>query len=354
MNKNTLETVFFLTLVACSGLLLFFIFKPYLVIIFVALILAIIFMPAKIFLSEKLKIKNASSSVLTVLFVFIVVLTPLFILGAMLFQEATNIAVKLPESGIIAQYLEGKLLLVESYINLIAPSAQINLSLQTYIGGIAGWIVGNFSSLFSGIARGTIDLFLMVVALFFFLKDGEELKKTVIKWSPLDDKHDKKIMEKMKVAVNSVVKGTLFIIIIQGVLAGIGFSIFGVSSPVLWGFAVMLASLIPGIGNLIIIIPMAIYLYFSSGFVWAIGLLLWGLVVVGLIDNFLRPILIQRGVKIHSLLIMLSVFGGIGFFGPIGFLVGPMVLSFVVALIDVYPSIMNNKKNECDVAKVES
>ena len=78
---------------------------------------------------------------------------------------------------------------------------------------------------------------------------------------------------------------------------------------------------------------------------WALGLLVWGLLLVGLIDNVLRPILIEKDIKIHPLLILLSVFGGISFFGPIGFLVGPIVLSFVFALVDLYPSIVNHEEN---------
>ncbi len=345
MDKNTLEIIFFLGLFAGSTILLFFIFEPYLIVIFVALIFAIIFMPVKDFLVNRLKIKNTASSFITVFIIFVVILTPLFILGAMLFQEATNIVVRLPESGIITQFLESKLLLLENYINSIAPDAQINLSLQTYIEGVAGWIVDNFSSLFSGLAKGTINIFLMVIALFFFLKDGSKMKKIILEWSPLGDGHDEKILDKMSIAINSVVKGTLFIAVIQGVLAGIGFAIFGVPSPVLWGFITVLAALIPSIGTAIVIIPMVIYLYFTAGFIWALGLLVWGLVIVGLIDNILRPIFIERGVKIHPLLVLLSVFGGISFFGPIGFLVGPIVLSFVFALVDLYPSIINHKEN---------
>ena len=354
MNKNTLETIFFLILFAGSTILLFFIFEPYLMAIFMALIFAIIFMPVKDFLVKRLKIKITASSVITVLIVFVVVLTPLFILGAMLFQEATNIVVRLPESGVITQFLESKLLLMENYINSIAPDAQINLSLQTYIEGVAGWIVDNFSSLFSGIARGTINIFLMIIALFFFLKDGPKIKKIILKWSPLGDNYDKKIMDKMTIAINSVVKGTLFVALIQGVLAGIGFAIFGVPSPVLWGFITVLAALIPGVGTAIVIIPMVIYLYLTTGVVWALGLLVWGLLLVGLIDNILRPTLIERDIKIHPLLILLSVFGGISFFGPIGFLVGPIVLSFVFALVDLYPSIMNHERRECPSVNQEN
>ena len=354
MNKKTIEIIFFLSLIASSAVLLFFIFEPYLAVIFVALIFAIVFLPIKIFLQKNLNIKNAMSSFVTVLIILIVILVPLFILGIILFQEATDIIVGLPESGVIIQYSESKLLLLENYINSIAPDAQINLSLQTYVEGTAGWIVDNFSSVFSGIAKGAIDIFLMVTALFFLLKDGEKIKKIILEWSPLGDSFDKGILNKMAIAINSVVKGTLLVAVAQGALAGIGFVIFGVSSPVLWGFATMLASLIPGFGTAIIIIPMVIYLYFTSGFLWAAGLLVWGLVVVGLVDNLLRPILIERDVKIHPLLILLSIFGGLNLFGLIGLLVGPIVLSFVSALIEVYPDVMKHDEIECPSADIKN
>lgn len=347
MNKKTIEIIFFLSLIASSAILLFFIFEPYLAVIFVALIFAIIFSPVKDFLQRRFNTKDTMSSFITILIILIVILAPLFILGVILFQEATDIIVRLPESGVITQFLENKLWLLENHINSIAPDAQINLSLQTYVEGIAGWIVDNFSALFSSLAHASIDIFLMITALFFFLKDGEKIKKIVLEWSPLGDGFDKGILNKMSVAINSVVKGTLLVAVAQGVLAGIGFVLFGISSPVLWGFAAMLASLIPGVGTALVIIPMVIYLYFTSGFLWAVGLLIWGLAVVGLIDNLLRPILIERDVKIHPLLILLSIFGGLNLFGLIGFLVGPIVLSFVSALIEVYPDVMDHSKNEC-------
>jgi predicted PurR-regulated permease PerM len=345
MDRKTIEIIFFLSLVVASVILLFFIFKPYLAAIFVALIFAIIFFPVKNFLLEHSKIKNITSSFITVFIVLIIILAPLFILGVILFQEATDMIVRLPENGVITRCLESYLLTLEDYINSIAPDAQVSLSLTAYIEGIASWIVDNFGSLFSSIAHGTINLLLIIIALFFFLKDGEKIKEIVLKWSPLGDDHDRGILNKMAVAINSVVKGTLFIAALQGVLAGIGFAIFGVPSPVLWGFVTMLAALIPSVGTAIVIIPMVIYLYFTTSFVWAAGLLVWGLAIVGLVDNFLRPILIERGVKIHPFLILLSVFGGLNIFGPIGFLIGPIVLSFVVALIDVYPDVMSRTKN---------
>jgi len=273
---------------------------------------------------------------------------PIFLLGIMLFQEAKDLVVNLPKGGLITQYIEDHLSSVVDHINTIAPDANLELNITTYIKDAAGWIASNFSSLFSGIVKGTINVFLMVVALFFFLKDGEKIKQAILDWSPLGDDYDQGILNKMAIAINSVVKGSLLITIIQGILAGAGFMIFGVPSPILWGFVVMIAALIPGIGTALIIIPNVIYLYFATGLFGALGLLIWGIALVGLVDNFLRPILIERGIKIHPLLILLSVFGGIGFFGPLGFFAGPIVLSFVFALVDVCPCVMElGVENKC-------
>jgi len=348
MNTKLLTTIFFFLLVTSGVVLLFLIFRPYLASILVALIFAVVFYPVKNFFLRRLKIKNTIGSLITTILVLVVIVVPIFLLGIMLFQEAKDLVVNLPNGGLVTQYVEERLASVVERINAIAPDVNLELTITTYIKDSVGWIVDRFGLLFSGIVKGTINVFLMIVALFFFLKDGEKIKKTILDWSPLGDKHDQEILKKMEIAVNSIVKGALFIAIIQGILAGMGFAIFQVPSPVLWGFVVMLTALVPGIGTIIVTIPAVLYLYFSTGLFWAVGLLIWGVAIVGLVDNFLRPILIKRGVKIHPFLILLSVFGGIGFFGPIGFFAGPIVLSFVFALIDAYPYVMEaDIKNKC-------
>ena len=107
-------------------------------------------------------------------------------------------------------------------------------------------------------------------------------------------------------------------------------------NPVLWGLVAALAALIPGIGTALILIPAIGYLFFTGSTGAAIGLLIWGVVAVGLIDNFLGPMLVNRGVKIHPFLILLSIFGGLSFFGPVGFVLGPLIIALVFALLEIY------------------
>ena len=158
------------------------------------------------------------------------------------------------------------------------------------------------------------------------------------------DIHDETIFNKLALAINSVVRGNLAVAIIQGILTAVGFTIFGVPNAVLWGSVAAITALIPGIGTALVIFPAIIFLFISGEALSAFGLLLWGVMAVGLIDNFLGPKLASRGMRLHPFLILLSIFGGIGFFGPIGFLLGPIILSLLFALLEIYSLISKAKE----------
>lgn len=343
MKQNILEIIFFIGLIVISVGVLFMIFQPYLGSLFIALIFAVIFYPVYTFFLKSFNGRETLSALITVLVVLVIILIPLFIIGAILFQETRDIAVSLQNGGGILPFVQTKINAFQTYLNGVAPDAHFELDVRTIAGNMASWIADHFGSLFTGIAIGTLNLFLMIIGLFFFLRDGKKIRATMVRWSPLHDNYDETILNKVTVAVDSVVKGTLLIAIIQGILTGLGFWIFGIASPVLWGFVATLAALIPSVGTAIVWVPGALFLFLVQNDVpMGIGLTIWGALIVGLIDNFLRPILIERGVKIHPFLILLSVFGGIGTFGPVGFLLGPIILSFVFALIEVYPKVMHN------------
>jgi predicted PurR-regulated permease PerM len=198
------------------------------------------------------------------------------------------------------------------------------------------WGFTNIDSLFSKAAGFVLGAVVLLFALYFILRDGKSLKRQLVNLSPLPDRQDEQIFSKLNSAVHSVVWGSLAVGLIQGVLTGIGFAIFGVPSPALWGSVAVVAALVPGIGTALVLIPGVVYLFATGSAGMAIGLLIWGAIAVGLIDNFLGPLLINRGVKIHQFLILLSVLGGLSFFGPIGFIAGPLVLSLLFALLEIY------------------
>jgi predicted PurR-regulated permease PerM len=184
----------------------------------------------------------------------------------------------------------------------------------------------------------------MIVTLFFLLRDGEAFREFLFKLSPLGEKYDRGIFLKITNAVNSVIKGSLMIAVVQGLFATAGFIVAGIPNPVVWGVVAMFSSLIPGIGTSLVTVPCIIFLYFTAPLLHTILLILWVVFGVGMIDNLLAPLVMRRGMKIHPLLILLSVLGGLTFFGPIGFIIGPVTLAFFLTLIDIYPIIISENK----------
>jgi len=177
-----------------------------------------------------------------------------------------------------------------------------------------------------------------MISLYYFLVDREKINQLVQDLSPFKDTLDVSIMKRIVNAVRSVVFGALVIAILKAILAMIGLAIFGVPGSVLWGAMVAVASQIPMIGAALILGPAVAYLFIIGSIGPAIGLLIWSILVVGLVDNFLAPKLVGSKTKMHELLILVSILGGLQVFGPIGFIVGPTILAAVMVVVELYKS----------------
>ena len=177
---------------------------------------------------------------------------------------------------------------------------------------------------------------MILISLYFFLKDGAGFKEWIIVLSPLDDKYDKEIFKRMRSAVSAVFVGSLLIALVQGILVGLGLAIVGVPNYILWAFVAALSALLPGIGTGLVTIPAILYLYVLGDVFQAVFLAVWSVALVSLIDNVLLPVFYSRGTEVHPLAILFTVLGGLIVFGPVGFLLGPIALSIFLALVDIY------------------
>lgn len=176
----------------------------------------------------------------------------------------------------------------------------------------------------------------MLLAIFYFLKDGAHFRKALIVLSPLEDKDDEKILTRLSRAVNGVIKGYLLIALAQGILMWLGLLIFGVPNPALWGVVAAITSLIPTIGTALVSVPAILFLLATGNSASAIGLAVWAAVIVGTVDNFLSPFVISGKTNVPSFLILFSVLGGISLLGPVGILIGPLTISLLYTLISIY------------------
>ncbi len=339
ITNNNLQNYFFLLALLGVLILAFFIFLPYLNALLLAAVFAILFRP----LYRQFKIwtgGQGTAAFCTLIVVLILIITPLFFFGREVFSETRNVLSHIENDGGTWGNLSAKF---ESLVKNIAPNADVDsiqLDLRQYASQVLSWVVGHFGSVFSSIARIIVMLFIWLIAFYYFLKDGTRLKQYMIELSPLANLYDLEIFNKMHSAVNSVIRGSLVIAVIQGVLSGVGFTIFNVPNAALWGGIAMIAALIPGVGTSLVLIPAIIYLFVTGTLGNAVGMLVWSVIAVGLIDNFLGPKLVGDRIKVHPLLILLAVLGGIGLFGPIGFITGPLVLSLLFALLDIYKSMI--------------
>lgn len=343
MSDRKPQLYFLLILLAGIFVLAFFIFKPFLYALALAMVFSTVLQPVYQKIVGFTRGRQGLAALATILVVIIFIFAPLIFLGIQIFQEAQQLYSSLAEDGgkdAILNIFNG---LLDSFQKYFPATQEFSVNIDQYFKQGLSWLIQHLGSVFGSFAKMAVSFFLFLVALYYLLKDGQKLKATIIALSPLSDSDDEAISQKLGVAINAVMKGNLLIALVQGVLTAVGFAIFGVPNAVLWGSVAAIAALIPGIGTALVLTPAIIFLFLKGEMFSGVGLIAWGMVAVGLVDNFLGPKLVGRGMQLHPLIILLSVLGGIGFFGPIGFLLGPLTISLLFALIDIYSSLMRKE-----------
>jgi len=340
VNSRT-ELTFFLILFALTSVLLFLVFQPFVQSLLLGVVGALIFYPLYGWLHKLTKGQEALSALVTILIVSLIVLVPLLLLGTQLFIESRSFYETIVSGDYNLRIVEIEESLNQSLDDWIGTTISLEIpQLQAGLTSAATWLAINSSAIVGRVFTVVFKLIIGIIAFYYFLKHGLTLRDELVSLSPLKEDRTRKIMERFKTTVRSVVEGSLVVALVQGLLLGIGFALFGVPQPVLWGSMGVLAALIPGIGTILVSVPAVIYLFAVSSTFNTVGFAIWGFLVVGLADNLLRPILIQRYLVIHPLFIFLSVIGGIGFFGPLGFIWGPILLSLLMVLLELYKEII--------------
>jgi predicted PurR-regulated permease PerM len=206
-------------------------------------------------------------------------------------------------------------------------------------GGLAR-LAGGADTMIQGVlgrvTHAALDLLLFLLMLFFLLRDGGRLRDELRPVSPFSDDQERQIFEHLEKTIQGALQAVVVVPVIQGILAGLGFMMFGVPSPFVWGTAVILAATVPLVGSPLGWLPACGYLFLRGSTGSALGLLVYCTVIVSGSDNVVKPLLLQGRARIHPLLGFLSILGGVLAFGVFGFLIGPVVLSLVLSAIRIY------------------
>jgi predicted PurR-regulated permease PerM len=333
VSSRLIEYIFFFGLVGVVGYLVWELFSPFVGSLALAAIVVTICRPLyRKILKHTPRKQETIAALFTTLLVVFIVFVPVFILGTLIFREAVSIYT-LFSSGAQAT-LTLSLQTIDQFIAKIIPG--FSLDIIAYAQQAAAFVASHITTIFAGTASTIFFLFISLIATFYFFRDGREFTRMLIEISPLPDDQDEIILSRLERSVRSVVLGTVLVALIQGILTAIGLSLFGFDRAILWGSIASFGALIPGIGTSIVFIPAIGYLLLTGAYAKLIGVAIWAMLAVGLIDNFLGPYLISRGGTLHPFFILLAVLGGISFFGPIGFILGPVILSLFKVLIELY------------------
>ncbi len=340
MDRDRFQKIFLLLLVIAVTALFGRMLKSFLMSILLAAIFSGLAHPVYRRLLRRLRGRRALAAVVTLTLLVLLIVLPL---GAVLGVVAAQ-ALRVSETAIpwVQQRLTepgalDRLLASLPFQAQIEPYRELLLTKAGEAAGSAGALLfQSVSAMTRGTFRVLFQFFVMLYCMFFFLMDGGALLRRVLWYLPLREEDERRLLERFTSVTRATLKGTLLIGVAQGVLAGLAFAVAGIEGAVFWGTVMIVMSVIPGVGTGLIWVPAALVLLATGE--TARGLLLAAFcgLVVGSIDNLMRPRLVGRDTKLHELLIFFGTVGGLLLFGAPGFIVGPIVAGLFVSVWDIY------------------
>ncbi len=330
--KDYFPLVFFLLLLVLA----FLIIKPFLTSVFVGGLLAFIFYPLYKLFAKRWN-KSLSATIVCLLVLVIIVVPLLFFMEALI-KESYNLYL------IVKQRLSMGFIQGCGDLCSFSEVPLIGGQYQDLFRRFFNWIIGLGSNFLLSLPGFLISILVVFTSMFYGLIDGPNFMEKIAGYF-FPPKKQVLVLQRLKEITGGIVYGYFSIALLQGFLGGLGFLIFGVSSPLFWGVVMAILALIPYLGTGLIWAPAAIMLIIDGAISdsnWlifkGIALFLYGLLIVSMVDNVLRPKIVERKTKIHSLVILLGILGGMTLFGPVGIILGPLILSLVIVLLQAHLS----------------
>lgn len=312
--------------------------KPFVAVLGWAAVLVIVFYPVHRKLARRIN-RPSLSALISCLLVILTILAPVVFLTIAVFRELSSAMQNL--QGAISYVLDPNspitgptLRWLSQYVNLEQIGSQEYLLEQ--IKNRSGSIAGQTLGFLGGVVGVVVQMVFVVFTMYYLFRDGDNIFEAVRDALPLEKEQATRIMARARDVIGASVYGVFVIAIVQGALGGLAFWILGLPSAIVWGVAMIFLSMIPMLGAFLVWVPAAIYLAITGHTLKAILLVLWGTLVIGMVDNFLRPKLVGGRARLHELLIFFAVLGGLQVFGVLGIVLGPVVLAIAMALVDVF------------------
>ena len=312
--------------------------RPFVEVLAWAAVLVVVFYPVHRRLLARTK-RPGTSSLLSCLLVVVTILLPVTLIAFALYHELAPFAQNLqanvsalldPNSPVTGRFLTW----LGQYVDVEQLRSQEFVTER--LKGMGGAIAGRTLGFVGGVLGAVIEIFFVIFTMYYLFRDGHRIVTALPDVLPLERAQSEKILARTREVISASVFGVLVIASIQGALGGLAFWILGLPSPLVWAVVMTLLSMIPMAGAFIVWGPAAIFLAVSGFWVKAIILTAWGTLIIGTVDNFLRPKLVGEKTKLHELFIFFSVLGGLKVFGILGIVLGPVVLAITLGLLDVF------------------
>lgn len=344
MQTSTLHFRSFLLLLVVVSIAFLSVLLPFYAAIFWGGVLAVIFAPVhrrlRALVGER---RNLAASLMVLIIILIVILPLIFIAGA-LANEAAGLYNRISSGelnlgGYYEQIVAALPPSVHGWLDTWGVGDQLGIREKLSAGALQGsqFLAKQAVSVGQNTFQFLIGLGVMMYLLFFLLRDGHILVPRIKSLIPLSDSHRRDLFQKFTTVVRATVKGNIVIAVTQGFLGGVMFAFLGIQGALFWGVLMAFLSLLPAVGASLIWAPVAVYFMVTGAYADGIILILFGVLVIGLIDNLLRPILVGKDTKMPDYVVLISTLGGLAVFGLNGFVIGPLFAALFMACWDLFP-----------------
>ena len=337
-HSKNVRLIALMAITAIALYVCWLIVRPFVAVLAWATVLVIVFYPVHKQLAQRIKRPSLCALLSTTLVILIVVL-PLVLLTAAVTDELTGVVRNMPtymehlrdpSSGVPGRVYYW----IQQRMGVDAAGLQdfLGEQLKNYGSAIVGRSVGIMGNLVSAIVK----TFFVIITMYYMFRDGEKIVGALPEVLPLSVEQSEEFIARINQVIGASVYGVVSIAFLQGVLGGLAFWILGVPSPLLWGVVMAILCMIPLAGSFFVWGPAAIYLMLTGHLTKGIILVIWGALVISTVDNILRPKLMQNQTKLHELLVLFAVLGGISMFGLLGIVLGPVILAITLGLLDTF------------------
>lgn len=304
---------------------------PFITALLGSLILTYIFYPIYERLLLVIKNKNITALIISVVIIILFIFPFIFVANALL-TESTQFFYKI---GNINEFFET---IEKNYITKYIMNVDISAYIKDLLSKSLISVMQGTEKFVLSLPEKILSFFIMLFTMFFLFRDGKKIVDKIKKELPLKERYRNHLSLRFNETIYATLYGIVVTAFVQGVVGTIGFYIFGVSSPILWGIVMTILAMLPFLGTVFVWLPAAIIKIAAGDTVNGVGLIIYGVLLISTIDNLIRPSIIGARGKIHPVLVLLGVFGGLKLFGLIGLIIGPLTLALLTIFLELYLS----------------